>query len=340
MNDATRCDGQPPDLEEPVCDKPYAIDSVPSAHPVLQPGATILLKLPLLTAFPKSSTGPPSRVLSRSTIPRLTGSGQVSTICCPLKHIVDIVCYNQSIVLPRHTHKSFPTTQTSHSSAWVGKCWYGVDDVLVYFPPWSFRLELRLQIPCFFCSVFTDLDLLLQEIDIDSFFVFGHRSEPSSKARIVKDPASQEVSGRAHPYVSSIDRISKRLKYTSEVLRCSTGDTDPLVVHVLGGLVESSQPLGDFLPQTKGSLRSGPYFKMDGTSAGSDSRLSAASLRLWAGSSAGFGQPVKRSICFVSSHEAILRKVFADIALRPNVRTMPKLATCLNMSRVNGKRLC
>jgi hypothetical protein len=46
--------------------------SVPSAQPVLHPGPTILLKEPLLTAFPNPSdpalSGPPSSSLSMSTI--------------------------------------------------------------------------------------------------------------------------------------------------------------------------------------------------------------------------------------------------------------------------------
>ena len=48
--------------DEPyVYDKPKADSSVDSTHPILLPWPAILLKLRLLTAFPKSFTGPPSR---------------------------------------------------------------------------------------------------------------------------------------------------------------------------------------------------------------------------------------------------------------------------------------
>ena len=44
-----------------VCDRPKTNSSVASAQPVLLPGPAILLKLPLLTAFPWAVMGPPSR---------------------------------------------------------------------------------------------------------------------------------------------------------------------------------------------------------------------------------------------------------------------------------------
>ena len=57
MNVATICEGAPPDLVAPDTFKPCIADGVPSAHPVRQPGPTILLKhmfietLPQLTAL-------------------------------------------------------------------------------------------------------------------------------------------------------------------------------------------------------------------------------------------------------------------------------------------------
>ena len=83
------CDGAPPDLDDPLpcnqlyflsnrngkahtCEFPHANLLVPSAQPVRQPGPAILLKLPLLTAFPNPSAPslsvPPSSVQSTSTI--------------------------------------------------------------------------------------------------------------------------------------------------------------------------------------------------------------------------------------------------------------------------------
>lgn len=64
-----------------LCANPRAKSSVPSTHPVLKPGPAILLKLPLLTAFPNPSvpsllSAPPSKYLSTSTI-----RGTIAVVC-------------------------------------------------------------------------------------------------------------------------------------------------------------------------------------------------------------------------------------------------------------------
>lgn len=64
-----------------LCANPRANPSVASTHPVLKPGPAILLKLPLLTAFPNPSfpslsPAPLSKYLSTSTI-----RGTIAVVC-------------------------------------------------------------------------------------------------------------------------------------------------------------------------------------------------------------------------------------------------------------------
>jgi hypothetical protein len=91
--------------------------------------------------------------------------------------------------------------------------------------------------------VFTLTNLTFQILHIDSFSVFRDRSQFPVKASIFEDSKRQHVRRSYYPYIPCIYWVSEILEQASQILRCTTGDTNALFGDGIGRLVEVRQPL-------------------------------------------------------------------------------------------------
>jgi len=109
-------------IETYVCDSPYANFAVPSAQPVRQPGATILLKLALLTQFPKPSA--PATIQESVDINHTRLNGFIKPCSwwfesSPLELIIHIIRYDECIILSSNSDQLLSPCQTHGLGRWI-----------------------------------------------------------------------------------------------------------------------------------------------------------------------------------------------------------------------------